>query len=75
MFDMFGAMQAVQNHQMTMMQYTMQGMIQQHPKEWEQCQQMFGGKSRNEQIKALRKLYREKGADLDAVARQWGIQL
>jgi len=73
--DVFSAMQAMQNPQMALWQYTMQGMIQQHPQEWAQCQQMFNGKSRTEQMKTLRKLYKDKGADLDAVAKQYGVNL
>ena len=73
--DYAGMAQAMMNPQMTMLQYTMQGMIQQHPEQWQQCQQMFQGKSRGEQVKALRKLYKDRGMDLDSVARQWGIQI
>ena len=73
--DMFGAMNAMQNPQGTLMQYAVQGMIAQHPAEWQQCQQMFQGKSRGEQVKALRKMYKDRGMDLDSVARQWGIQI
>ena len=73
--DMFKAMNAVQNPQATIIQYAMQGMIAQHPEQWQQAQQMFAGKTKSEQLKALRKLYRERGMDLDAVARQYGVQI
>lgn len=73
--DMYGAMNAVQNPQGTMMSYAMQGMIAQHPEQWKQAQEMFSGKNHGEQVKALRKLYRDRGMDLDNVARQWGIQI
>lgn len=73
--DMFGAMNAMQNPQGVMMNYAMQGMIAQHPDQWKQAQEMFGGKNRGEQMKALRKLYKDRGMDLDNVARQWGIQI
>ena len=33
------------------------------------------GKNRREQVSALRKLYKERGMDLDNVAKQWGIQI
>ena len=77
--DMFKAMNAVQNPQATIMQYAMQyamqGMIAQHPEQWQQAQQMFAGKTKSEQLKTLRKLYKERGMDLDAVAKQYGVQI
>ena len=73
--DMFKAMNAVQNPQATIMQYAMQGMIAQHPEQWQQAQQMFVGKTKSEQLKTLRKLYKERGMDLDAVAKQYGVQI
>ena len=73
--DMFQAMNAVQNPQSTLLQYAMQGMIAQHPEQWQQTQQMFAGKSKSEQLKILRKLYKEKGMDLDSVAKQYGVQI
>lgn len=73
--DMFQAMNAVQNPQATLMQYAMQGMIAQHPDKWQQAQQMFAGKSKSEQLKALRKLYKERGMDLNSVAKQYGVQI
>ena len=73
--DMYQAMNAMQNPQGTLMQYAMQGMIAQHPEQWQQTQQMFAGKTKSEQLKALRKLYKEKGMDLDSVAKQYGVQI
>lgn len=73
--DMYQAMSAMQNPQGALLQYAMQGMIAQHPEQWQQTQQMFAGKSKSEQLKALRKLYKEKGMDLDSVARQYGVQI
>lgn len=73
--DMFKAMNAVQNPQATIMQYAMQGMIAQHPEQWQQAQQMFAGKTKSEQLKTLRKLYKERGMDLDVVAKQYGVQI
>lgn len=73
--DMFQAMNAVQNPQATLMQYAMQGMIAQHPDKWQQAQEMFAGKTKSEQLKALRKLYKERGMDLDVVAKQYGVQI
>lgn len=73
--DMFQVMNAIQNPQGALLQYAMQGMIAQHPEQWQQTQQMFAGKSKSEQLKALRKLYKEKGMDLDSVAKQYGVQI
>lgn len=73
--DMFKVMNAVQNPQATIMQYAVQGMIAQHPEQWQQAQQMFAGKTKSEQLKTLRKLYKERGMDLDAVAKQYGVQI
>ena len=73
--DIAQAMNAMQNPQGMLMQYAVQGMIAQHPDEWQKCQQMFAGKNRKQQISELRKLYKEHGMDLDATARQYGVQL
>ena len=73
--DMFQAMSAMQNPQGALLQYAMQSMIAQHPEQWQQTQQMFAGKSKSEQLKVLRKLYKEKGMDLDSVAKQYGVQI
>lgn len=73
--DMFNAMNAMQNPQGAMMHYMMQGMISQHPDMWQQAQQMLADKNKKQQLAALRNLYKQKGMDLDAVARQWGITL
>lgn len=73
--DIAQAMNTMQNPQGMLMQYAVQGMIAQHPAEWQQCQQMFAGKNRRQQISELRKLYKEHGMDLDATARQYGVQL
>lgn len=73
--DMYQAINAMQNPQGALLQYAMQGMIAQHPEQWQQTQQMFAGKSKSEQLKALRKLYKEKGMDLDSVAKQYGVQI
>ena len=70
--DFMGAMQ---NPQQYMIQYAMQGMIAQHPEQWKQAQNMFNGKDHKQQISELKKLYKSKGMNLDAVAKQWGITL
>ncbi len=74
--DFMRAMGAMQNPQGYLAQWQMQAMIQQHPEEWKAAQEMFGSDmSRKQKIKALRKLYSEKGIDLDQAARQYGIAL
>lgn len=72
MSDFMGAMQ---NPQQYVMQQFANQMIAEHPAEWQQCQQMFAGKNRKQQISELRKLYKSKNMDLDAMARQYGVQL
>ena len=71
----FQAMNAMQNPQMYIMQQALQNMIRENLDQWSQCQQMFSGKSRDEQMAELRKIYQDRGLDLDATARQWGIRL
>lgn len=73
--NVMSMMNAMQNPQAAVMQYAMQGMIAQNPQQWQQAQQMFTGKSQKQQLNELRRLYKEKGMDLDATARQWGIQI
>ena len=73
--NMFNAINAMQNPQAAMMQYAVQGMIAQHPDEWQKCQQMFADKNKKQQISTLRNLYKQKGMDLDSVAKQWGISI
>lgn len=73
--NLLNMMGAMQNPQGALLQYAMQGMIAEHPAEWQKTQEMFSGKSRNEQLKNLRKLYKDKGMNLDMIARQYGVQL
>lgn len=61
----------MQNPQM----FIMRQLMQENPQVVQQCQQMFSGKSRNEQLSALRKLYKSKGMDLNAIARQYGVRI
>lgn len=68
-------MQAMQNPQGYILNQFASQMIKEHPQEWNQCQQMFNGKSYKEQVNALRKLYKSKGMDLDMAAKQYGVQL
>ena len=53
----------------------MMSMLQQQPMIMQQCQHMFAGKTRKQQVAELRKLYKSKGMDLDKVAAQYGVQL
>lgn len=73
--ELFNIINTIQNPQAALMQYAIQGMIAQHPEQWQQTQEMFAGKSKSEQLKALRKLYKSKGMDLDSTAKQYGVQL
>ena len=69
--DMMQAMKVMQNPQ----QYVMEQLAKQNPGIMQQCQSMFTGKSHKQQVQALRNLYKQKGMNLDAVAKQWRIQL
>ena len=73
--DMTALMQAMSNPQGYVMQQFAQQMISEHPNEWKQCQQMFANKNRKQQIAELQKLYKSKGMDINAVAKQYGIAL
>ena len=68
-------MNAMSNPQGYVMQQFAGQMIKEHPQEWQQCQQMFANKNRKQQIAELSKLYKSKGMDLNAVAKQYGISL
>lgn len=69
--DMMQAIKVMQNPQ----QYIMEQLAKQNPGVMQQCQNMFSGKSHKQQVQALRSLYKQKGMDLDTVAKQWRIQL
>lgn len=73
--DMYQAISAVQNPQAILMQYAMQGMIAQHPDQWKKAQQQFANKNHEQMLAELRELYKQKGMDLSAVAKQWGINI
>ena len=79
MTNMLGQMgkmqQVVQNPQGFMNESMVQQLIRENPQVWQQAQQMFAGKNHKQQVSALRQLYRQKGMDLDSVARQYGVQL
>lgn len=55
--------------------FIMQKLMQENPQIVQQCQSMFQGKSRKEQMNELRKLYKSKGMDLNAMARQYGVRI
>lgn len=69
--DMMQAMRVMQNPQ----QYVMEQLAKQNPGVMQKCQEMFTGKSHKQQVSALRNLYKQRGMDLDAVAKQYGIML
>lgn len=69
--DMMQVMKVMQNPQ----QYVMEQLAKQNPGIMQQCQNMFTGKNHKQQVQVLRNLYKQKGMNLDAVAKQWGIQL
>lgn len=69
--DMTQAMRVIQNPR----QYIMEQLAKQNPGVMQQCQSMLSGKSHRQQVTALRSLYKQKGMDLDTVAKQWGIQI
>lgn len=75
MMNMTSFMNAMQNPQQYVMQQFANQMIVEHPAEWQQCQEMFKDKNRKQQIAELRKLYKQRGMDLDFIARQYGVQL
>lgn len=73
--NMTDMMQALSNPQGYVTNMCLQQLIREHPQEWQQCQQMFANKSRKQQVAELSKLYKSKGMDLNAVAKQYGIPL
>lgn len=73
--DMMNMMRAIQNPQQYVMQQFMAQAVKEHPNEWQQCKSMFDGKSHAEQVKSLRKFYKDKDMDLDTVAKQYGVKL
>ena len=73
--SMTAFMQAMSNPQVYVMQQFANQMIAEHPNEWQQCQQMFANKNRKQQLAELSKLYKSRGMDLNAVAKQYGVCL
>lgn len=69
--DMLQMMQVMQNPQ----KYIMDQLAKQNPGIVQKCQEMFTGKSHKQQVSALRNLYKQRGMDLDTVAKQYGIML
>ena len=67
--------QAMSNPQAYVVKSFAKQMIAENPDIWQQCQNMFSGKSKKEQVSVLRKLYKSKRIDLDNVAKQYGVQL
>lgn len=75
MKQMQGMLKALENPQQMLSQQMMQQLIRENPDKWAAAQRMFQGKNHKQQVSALRDLYRSKGMDLDAVAKQYGITL
>ena len=66
---------AVQNPQGYMTDQMFRQLIRENPDKWNQAQRMFAGKTHKQQVAELKKLYQSKGMDLDAMAKQYGVQL
>lgn len=75
MKQMQGMLKALENPQQMLSQQMMQQLIRENPDKWAAAQRMFQGKNHKQRVSALRDLYRSKGMDLDAVAKQYGITL
>ena len=73
--NMFAMMNAIQNPQQVIMQTMFKSMVNTHPNEWAQCQKMFQGKDHEQQVSELRELYKQRGIDLDAIAKQYGVKI
>lgn len=66
---------ALQNPQGYVTQQMFHQMIRENPDKWNTVQNMFAGKTHKQQVAELKKLYQSKGMDLDAIAKQYGVQL
>lgn len=68
-------MQAMSNPQGYIFNMFAGQLIKEHPDEWQKAQGLVQGRSRKAQIAELSKLYKSKGMDLEATARQFGVHL
>lgn len=75
MFNLSSMMQLLQNPQQVLSEQMAAQLIRENPKQWQQAQGMFANKNHEQQVAALRELYKSKGMNLDAVAKQYGVQL
>lgn len=75
MFNFSQMMQMLQNPQQVLSEQMAAQLIRENPKQWQQAQGMFANKSHEQQVAALRELYKSRGMNLDAVAKQYGVQL
>ena len=75
MFNLSSMMQLLQNPQQVLSEQMAAQLIRENPKQWQQAQGMFANKNHEQQVAALRDLYRSKGMNLEAVAKQYGVQL
>ena len=65
----------LQNPQKVLSEQMAAQLIRENPQQWQQAQNMFANKNHEQQVTALRELYKSKGMNLDAVAKQYGVQL
>ena len=72
MINPFQVMNPVINQQL---QSRMQSMMKQNPQAFQKMQEMVGGKSEAEIKQTALNLAKERGVDLNAFAKSFGIQL
>lgn len=75
MFNFSQMMQMLQNPQQVLSEQMAAQLIRENPQQWQQAQGMFANKNHEQQVAALRELYKSRGMNLDAVAKQYGVQL
>lgn len=75
MFNLSSMMQLLQNPQQVLSEQMAAQLIRENPRQWQQAQGMFANKNHEQQVAALRELYKSKGMNLEAVAKQYGVQL
>ena len=75
MFNLSSMMQLLQSPQQVLSEQMAAQLIRENPKQWQQAQGMFANKNHEQQVAALRELYKSKGMNLEAVAKQYGVQL
>ena len=75
MFNMTQMMGLLQNPQRVLSEQMAAQLVRENPKQWQQAQQMFNGLNHEQQVQALRDLYKQKGMDLDTMAKQYGVAL